>query len=163
MVEKSNNALKVTLIIIVVILIFGLLGTLGWRYYKNKKKSTVDCKKINANYRNINYTQWTDTDRNAAISIINNQDTSLTSAQLQDLNNDALQQILMGICGPSINPTNCSQINANYSKKDYTQWDDADRNTAISLINNQHSSLQVSYLQTLNNQILYKLLVLYCN
>ena len=173
MTQESNSNLKVSVIIVGSIIGVILLVLLIWYLYVKFKKNNnnnnninnngpVNCAKLNSNYQNINYTQWTDNDRNTAIWLINNQDTSLDVPMLQSLNNDLLQQLLMGICGPMQMKINCSTINSNYKNVDYTKWTDNDRNTAITIINNKHPSLQIDYLQKMKNIILYNLLILYC-
>lgn len=56
----------------------------------------------------------------------------------------------------------CPKLNSNYRSIPYTSWTDNDRNTAIWIINNQYPTLQVSYLQGLNNATLQVILQQYC-
>jgi hypothetical protein len=81
------------------------LQTLVHQYCGPIVTPTLDCITLNTNYKpTLDYTSWTDVDRNAAIDLINNHYPGALGAgvggmtKVQDMNNSSLQQLVKIYC-----------------------------------------------------------------
>lgn len=115
------------------------------------------CYILNENYRNIASDLWTNEDRNIAIWLINKVSPTITDATLSRLSNAQLELLLKNICD---SPKDCKLLNSYYSGRDYENWIEDDRNTAIWLLTRNGSDLRV--LSGLNDEQLYPLVNRHC-
>ncbi len=125
----------------------------------------LDCFGIDRRYRgDMPVSDWTPDDRIVAIKIINSVYPTLGQIELGKLNNSALQLILRQYCGPiSIKTKNCTYNEVTFiSDLPYNAWTETNRQSVIWIINNQFPSLSISYLNTLNNAILDRIVRYFC-
>ncbi len=161
-----KTIVKVLIFILIAIILLSLILVIyAYESEKNNNTGESKCSKLDKNFNDgKKYTDWTSDDRNTVIWLINNQNKNYDINFLSGLSNAELQIYLRNYCGFDSSPViDCTSLQPSFpTELSYDKWSTSDRNTVISLLNNQFGENNYIDFTLLSNQILYELSTLIC-